>query len=275
MSSIPSVDYAIIGGSSTYAFNFPLDLKYPHLKIQKKDLVFETPYGDSPPFLLFTLKDQGVLTCKMHGWRSWHSKVSRADASRQIFWVFKEAGVKRILSEGGVGAINHLLKPRDLIIPHDYLDFSSRKDVDLNLGYLLMMRQALCPVLREILFRRAKEKGGRVFTEGIYLVTDGRHFESPAEIQFFSSHADIVGQSLAPEVYLSREIGACYAGIYLVVNYAEGVIKDWEHQDLKELFYGQEGQELGFILLEALKDLMVGVLGECQCSSFRYPSMIK
>ena len=44
--------------------------------------------------------------------------------------------------------------------------------------------------------------------------TDGRHFESPAEIAMLNGHADIVGQSICPEVYLAREIGACYAGLY-------------------------------------------------------------
>ena len=45
-----------------------------------------------------------------------------------------------------------------------------------------------------------------------------------------SGHADIVGQSIAPEVYLAREIGACYAGLYFTVNYGEGIRKAWSHQ---------------------------------------------
>ncbi|MDA8212956.1 MAG: phosphorylase, partial [Clostridia bacterium] len=64
----------------------------------------------------------------MHGWRR---GVSRADASRQVFWVFRQAGVKKILAEGGVGSINHLLRPRDVVIPNDYIDMSMRKDVEL------------------------------------------------------------------------------------------------------------------------------------------------
>lgn len=275
LSAVPSVDYAIIGGSSTYSFDFPQDLDYPDLTILERDLVFSTPYGDSPPFILFSIGEERVLTCKMHGWRRWQANVSRAKASRQIFHVFGEAKVKKVLSEGGVGAINHLLEPRDLIVPHDYIDFSNRRDVDLNKGYLLMMRKALCPSLRRILFEKAEEISQRVFQRGIYMVTDGRHFESPAEIQFFKPHADIVGQSLAPEVYLSREIGACYAGIYLVVNYAEGIVEDWEHELLEDIFYGDEGRELGHILLYAVKELIEGPEEECDCLSFRHPTMLR
>ena len=107
-----------------------------------------------------------VLTCKMHGWRS---GITRADSSRQIFWVFREVGVKKILSEGGVGTINRLLNPRDLLIPDDYLDMSCRKDVMLDGRYLLVMRDALCPELRKKLLTAAK----RFFRGRIFWLFDG------------------------------------------------------------------------------------------------------
>jgi 5'-methylthioadenosine phosphorylase len=47
---------------------------------------------------------------------------------------------------------------------------------------------------------------------------------------FCSWNADIVGQGITPEVYLAREIGACYSGIYMVVYHAEGIIRDWKHK---------------------------------------------
>ena len=50
----------------------------------------------------------------MHGWRR---GVKRADASLQMFWVFAEAGVRKVIADGGVGSLNHLLDPRDVVIP--------------------------------------------------------------------------------------------------------------------------------------------------------------
>ena len=156
---IPSVDFAIIGGSGTLSSDFPKN--FAGVKILTEHLFFETPYGKSPAFRLCSVDGKNFLTCKMHGWRS---GVTRADSSRQIFWTFREAGVKRILSEGGVGTINHLLNPRDLMIPDDYLDLSVRKDVQLDGKYLLIMREALCPELRENLLTAAKKFfGGRIF----------------------------------------------------------------------------------------------------------------
>lgn len=267
---VPSARLAIIGGSSTFSIDFPEDLKDQNITAIESGLVFETPFGESPPFKLFKLNGKPVLTCKMHGWRS---GVSRADASRQIFWVFKEAGVKRILAEGGVGAVNHLLNPRDIVIPTDYIDNSMRKDVNLGSDYLLVMRQAICPDLHNNLFEATKRVApARVFERGIYVVTDGRHFESPAEVSVLKQWgADIVGQSLSPEVYLAREIGACYAGVYLVVNYAEGIVEDWKHEELSSIFYG-ESEMLGNLLLTALKNIEDEPA--CECANLRKQTLL-
>jgi 5'-methylthioadenosine phosphorylase len=324
-SKIPDASFAIIGGSSTFSIDFPAALRDPNIDVIKKDLVFDTPYGQSPPFTLFSLGGKRTLTCKMHGWRT---GVSRADASRQIFWVFREAGVSKILAEGGVGAVNHLLNPRDVVIPTDYIDNSMRKDVSLGSHYLLIMRKAICKDLHGALlksagshieakrheaYERAIEterqygdtkqnaniqnaisqntssqnanmqdtsaqntyalRNPRVFERGIYAVTDGRHFESPAEVSVLKQWgSDIVGQSICPEVYLAREIGACYAGIYLVVNYAEGIVEDWQHEELSDIFYA-ESELIGGILIDAL-----GTVGDdknCECADLRQPTLLK
>jgi len=273
--NIPQADFALIGGSSTLSIEFPEALHLDYVRVVQSGLKFATPYGTSPEFKYLFLKgpdgQKRILTCRMHGWRK---GVSRADASRQIFWVFREAGVKKILAEGGVGGINHLLRPRDLVVPHDYMDFSMRKDVGLDDQHLLIMRDSLCPDMRSRLVQVAERLSeGRVFDRGIYVNTDGRHFESPAEVNMFKvGGGDIVGQSICPEVYLAREIGACYTGLYLVVNYAEGIISPWEHQELKDIFYS-ESLTLGRILLDLFQELPIEQ--ECQCPHLRKETLLR
>ncbi len=269
--TIPKADYAVIGGSSTYSLNFPEELNWPELELKASGLIFETPFGPSPPLKLFVLDGRHVLTVKMHGWRK---GVSRGSASRQLFWVFKEAGVKVILSEGGVGAINRLLKPRDIIIPDDYLDFSMRKDCCLGDDFLLIMRQPVCPRVKEILVKTAQARTkGRVFDCGVYAVTDGRHFESPAEVRMlYQLGADIVGQSMCPEVYLAREIGACYGRLDVVVNYAEGIVKEWDYNTFVDIFYS-DSSIIGSILLDVLSNLEYGQY--CSCSQLRKDTLLK
>lgn len=272
---IPPCDFALIGGSSTLSIQIPEDLDLDYVETRQSNLVFATPYGQSPEFNLLTIQgDEGnrdVLSCKMHGWRQ---GVSRADASRQVFWVLRNAGVKYILAEGGVGAVNHLLRPRDIVIASDYMDFSMRKDVGLDDRHLLVMREAICPRMSRTCVEVCEEKwSGRVFDRSVYANTDGRHFESPAEVNMLKmAGADVVGQSICPEVYLAREIGACYAGIYLVVNYAEGVVSPWQHEELAEIFYN-EGYELGKILFDSLRK--IPVLRDCHCADLRKDTLLK
>lgn len=274
---VPEAELAFIGGSGTFSIDFPEALAEPGVRVRERDLVFPTPFGDSPPFTVFELPGSDdpvpVLTVRMHGWRS---GTTRADASRQVFWVLREAGAARVLAEGGAGAVNHLLAPRDLLVSNDYIDLSLRRDVNLGSEYLLSMRRALCPELRAALVSAARQAPGgeaRVFERGVYAVTDGRHFESPAEVQMLSRlGADVVGQSLAPEVYLAREIGACYARLDVVVNYAEGVVRDWEHDGLKEIFHGEAGR-IGWIMLAVLA--RVEPERRCECLGLRFPTLLK
>ena len=269
---IPKTEFAFIGGSSTFAINFPEDIKLSGIKVLEKK-VFSTPFGNSPEFKLFEVEDDMVLMVRMHGWRP---GVSRANASRQVFWVFEQAGVKNILSEGGVGAIKRDLKLRDFIVPDDYLDLSMRKDVHLSDKYLLIMRDPICPELTKILIKTTNRSlPERKISRGIYAVTDGRHFESRSEVRMIESlGGDVIGQSLCPEVYLSREIGACYAGIYLVVNQAEGIRTEWSHNELRKIFY-QEATNVGRIILEGFKQIKQIYKKECQCSKLRKKTLLK
>lgn len=267
---IPAAAFGIVGGSGTLSSDFPAHSPAGDVKILADNLHFETPYGESPAMRLFSVGEKRVLTVKMHGWRS---GVTRADASRQIFHVFRAAGVKRVLSEGGVGTANTLLDIRDFLIPDDYIDLTMRKDVMLDGRYLLVMRDALCPELRKtLLFATKKRFHGRIFDRGVYACTDGRHFESPAEVAMLKGHADIIGQSICPEVYLAREIGACYAGLYYTVNYGEG-IKKWSHETLSEIFY-DDAPMIGEILLETIRKTDADAY-RCACPSLRKETLLK
>ena len=271
LDQVPKASFGLVGGSGTLSSDFPARTKDADVTILADELHFATPYGASPAMRLFAVGEKRVLTCRMHGWRS---GVTRADASRQVFWVFREAGVQRILSEGGVGTVNKLLDLRDFLIPDDYLDLSCRKDVMLDGRYLLIMRDALCPELRRALIAATrKHYGGRIFTRGTYAVTDGRHFESPAEVAMMQGHADIVGQSIAPEVYLAREIGACYAGLYFTVNYGEGIRRAWSHEDMADIFY-DDAPMIGEILLDTIRSIDADDK-HCECESLRKETLLK
>jgi 5'-methylthioadenosine phosphorylase len=271
MDEFSQAEIALIGGSSTNSISFPEDLGLKEIKILKSNRIIKTPFGDSPPMKLFSIGESKVITVKMHGWRD---GVSRAASSQQLFWIFKEAGIKKIIAEGGVGSVNHLLKPRDIVISSDYMDFSMRKDVSLGLPYLLMMRDPVCPEITKRIFEKAVAEAdlGRIFDRGVYAVTDGKHFESRAEVAMLkNSGADIVGQSMCPEVYLAREIGACYGRLDVVVNYAEGIVRDWDHSDLADIYYDY-ADKIGRLLVKILPGLTDN--NNCSCSQLRKKTLL-
>lgn len=270
---IPRADFGVCGGSGSLSFDFPAALHDPRTTVLGTDLVFDTPFGRSPAFTHFAVEGphgrREALAVRMHGWRR---GVKRADASLQVFWVFSEAGVRKVLADGGVGSLNHMLDPRDVVVPNDFIDLTVKQDIYVRGDHLLIMRQPICPDLADHLYLGASEAFGRVFKRGTYLVTDGPRFESIAEVDYMRRlGGDLVGQSLAPEVFLARDIGACFAGIYIVVNYAEGVVRDWEHDELKAVFF-EESETIARIVLDAI--VSADLDAACGCMDLRKPSLL-
>jgi 5'-methylthioadenosine phosphorylase len=266
----PEAAWAVIGGSGTQGCSFPEDAN-ASARVLEDDLVFETPFGSSPPFMLFeTSAGRRCMTVRLHGWRD---SVSRGESSRQVFWVLKQSGVRKIFSEAGVGSLNPLLDPRDIVVPDDYVDLTTHRDpTPVVGGHLLIMRDPVCTALSQALTRAAgKHAQGRVFGRGTCVVTEGPRFESRAEIRMMKTYGDIIGQSMCPEVWLSRDIGACYAALYIVVNYAEGIVKDWEHEVLKKIFMDDAINQSRIILdaIDAVDDSET-----CGCGDLRKPTLL-
>ena len=96
---VPECGWALIGGSGTHGCSFPEDAG-AGARVIERNLVFQTPYGESPSFILFeTQAGKRCLTVRLHGWRP---GVMRGDASRQVFWVLAQARVRRIFSEAAM-----------------------------------------------------------------------------------------------------------------------------------------------------------------------------
>ena len=271
--SVPRAEFGVIGGSGSLSFDFPGALGDDRVEVLSTGMVFETPFGESPQFTHFRVTGphgpREALAVKMHGWRR---GVKRGDASLQVFWVFAEAGVRKVLADGGVGSLNHLLDPRDVVIPNDFIDLTTKQDIYVRGDHLLIMREPVCRDLASHLYEGASPSFQRVFNRGVYLVTDGPRFESVAEVDYMKRlGGDIIGQSFAPEVFLARDIGACYAGIYIVVNYGEGVVREWEHAEMKAIFF-DESETIARIVLDAVANVDLAV--ECGCAEHRKPSLL-
>ncbi len=269
-SEVPAVSWAVIGGSATRGCSFPDDAG-AGAEVIETGLSFETPYGPSPEMKLFvTAGGRRCLAVELHGWQP---QLPRGEASRRLFWVFSRAGVRHIVADAGVGSLNPLLDPRDIVIADDFVDLTTDRDPRPVVGgNLMVMRDPVCPVLASALTAAARRHArGRVFDRGTCVVTEGPRFESRAEIRMMQAHGDIIGQSMCPEVWLARDIGACYAALYVVVNYAEGVVRDWDHDLLAEIFTADAARHAR-IVLEAID--ATGEDAPCQCLELRKPTLL-
>ncbi len=274
--SIPRVQFGIIGGSGTREIRFPEDLADPRVTVLEDRLTFETPFGRSARFKLLEISGDGphvvpkrALYARYHGWQTFGN---RFEEQERTFWILNRAGVKRLVAEGTIGSVNSLLDPGDLVVPHDFFDERTNTSKQFQEGKLVRMRAPLCPELRAHLIFAAEQAGfPRVFRRGVYAVTEGPRFETPAEItKLRLLGADVVGQSLCPEAYLARSIGACYASAYMVTNYGEGMIAEWDDAGLWDRYRGNT-RRMGEMLLAAA--IWMGPPERCLCaeSSQRRP----
>jgi 5'-methylthioadenosine phosphorylase len=150
---------------------------------------------------------------------------------RANIYAAKSLGVTRIVAWTGPGAISRKLRPGDLVLPDDLLDFTRNRPSTFYEGKGIgFIRQfpVFCERLRDGLRSAAKrsEGGERLHAAGTYACTEGPRLETPAEIRFLArAGADLVGMTLCPEAFLARELEICYAPVAYVTNYAEGVRK--------------------------------------------------
>jgi purine nucleoside phosphorylase len=142
----------------------------------------------------------------------------------------KDLGVTRVIAVNVVGGVDPTLKPGDLSLIDDFIDFTSgRADtfydgvqpggvshVDVVGAYDKGIRAGLADA--------AKKLGLSLRESGVYAGFNGPRFETPAEIRLAAlAGATVVGMTGCPEVTLAKEANLRYAAIALVVNPAAGV----------------------------------------------------
>lgn len=190
----------------------------------------ETPFGLAS-YYTCEVDDKSFLYFPNSGT---NQHLDNVNAPLAIFHILRQEGVQRVVMIGKVGGVNPLLNVGDLLIPDDYIDFTSIRKrsywqaLDSSLSLHYVMENPLCTTLREMLYKvicSAREKYGAVvnniLTRGRYFCTEGPGFESAAEITAFRSlGADVVGHTLTPSVYYARELGICLNAICVVSNIA-------------------------------------------------------
>lgn len=239
----------IIGGTGIY------EIVELGRGVEKK--VLETPYGPSPEMALFKLHDKEVVFMSRHA-------VGHANPPHMVnylsnIWALKKMGVQKIIATNAVGSLDRSIKPGDLVVPHDFLDFTKmRKNTFYDDRVVHVdVTEPYCPQLRDILI-----SSGQVIGEGVYVCTEGPRFETAAEVQMYRNlGGTVVGMTGLPEAVLARELEMCYTSICTVSNFAASISPD--KLTIDEVF--DEVEKKRPVLIELISDSISKIPENCSC----------
>jgi 5'-deoxy-5'-methylthioadenosine phosphorylase len=209
---------AVIGGSGLS--------QLANLDVSHREVI-RTPYGEPSGAVTFgQICGRPVAFLARHGYG--HTIPPHEVNYRANLWALKQRGAVGIISVASVGSIRADLKPGDVVIPHQIIDYTwGRKST--------YFEGPACAVehidftdpydegLRLRLIAAAGMAGIPVSESAVYAATQGPRLETAAEINRLERDGvDVVGMTGMPEAVLARELGVPYAAISAVANYAAG-----------------------------------------------------
>lgn len=207
----------MVGGTGVYD---------PGVLDRCEERVVRTPYGEAT----VTLGTRnGVRVCFLARHGPGHRVPPHRVNYRANIWALRELGLVRVLATAAVGSLNPDMKPGDLVLVDQFIDFTRQRESTFFDGgeagvAHVDFTEPYCPELRAVLARAARELGVEVHEGGVYVCTEGPRFETPAEIRAFRLlGGDLVGMTNVPEVVLAREANLCYALVATVTNFAAGI----------------------------------------------------
>ncbi len=137
-------------------------------------------------------------------------------------------GCRDVIVTNAAGGISRSLRPGDLMLIEDHLNFTGTNPLigphDEDLGPRFPdMTDAYRKDLRRVALRVARRE--RIpLRRGVYVGLHGPSFETPAEIRAFRKlGAHAVGMSTVPEVVALNQMGIGVVGISCITNMAAGV----------------------------------------------------
>ncbi len=236
------------------------------LFIEGEATVVGTPYGVSPDIYFSELDGVVVAFLARHGVN--HAVPPHSINYRANITALKNLGVERIIALNAVGSLKTQIRPSDLVLVHDFIDFTKARSSTFFEGTPVIhvdMTEPYCPQLRRIVSESARNQSVNLFQQGVYVCTEGPRFESAAEIRLFQQvGADVVGMTGLPEVVLAREAEMCYCSICIVTNFAAGMQNKLSSKEVYDSIAAAQGQ-LRQLLDEALKKIPEA--RECACGS--------
>jgi 5'-methylthioadenosine phosphorylase len=208
----PSI--GIIGGSGLY------DLEGFE---EREEISVDTPYGPpSDPLITGKLAGRRVYFLPRHG--KGHRILPTELNHRANIWALRSLNVRWIIAVTAVGSLKEEYAPRDVVLPDQFFDRTSRREHHTFFGRGIVGHVAFAdPIsagLRTLLAEEANNAGARVHNGGTYVNMDGPAFSTRAESNANRQLGfDVIGMTNLPEAKLAREAEIALATLAMITDY--------------------------------------------------------
>lgn len=215
---------ACIGGTAAY------DLLRDGALLAKRLGPQRTPFGPSQPLFLCESRLGPFYFLSRHGETGYELAPSFINYRANIF-ALKDLGVRSIVSWTETRALSHNYAIGEYVVVSDLIDETrSRPTTFFENQGLGVVRQwpVFCPSLGRAFVTALAEERHACSEEAVYVCIEGPRRETPAEASKYSSlGGELLGTTLAPEVFLAKELQMCYASLAYVAEYAENGSDDF------------------------------------------------
>jgi 5'-methylthioadenosine phosphorylase len=222
---------AIMGGTGLY------DL--PGLTIKRR-LSGVTPFGEaSDDVLVGDIGEHSVLFLARHG--KGHRLLPHEINYRANVFALKAAGATMLLGLSAVGSLRMDIKPGDLVMPEQYIDWTKADRMRTFFGGGVAAHVSTAKPVSLNLVQAVVAAGQRIderITRGAtYICVPGPRFGTQAESQWLRQMGgDLVGMTNVPEVFLAREAQIAYATIGMVTDYDCWLEDESQHVNAHGIF---------------------------------------
>jgi len=206
---------AIIGGSGLYEIDGAEKIDEHKIK---------TPYGFPSDLIIESeLSGRKVFFLPRHG--RGHTILPHELNHRANFWALKSLGVSWAISVTAVGSLQECYAPRDIVLPDQFFDRTSRREEHTFFGEGICAHIAfgepISHQLRELVFETASDlHEGKVHNGGTYVNMDGPAFSTRAEsINNQRLGFDVIGMTNLPEAKLARESEIALSTMSMITDY--------------------------------------------------------
>ncbi|HRQ87743.1 MAG TPA: S-methyl-5'-thioadenosine phosphorylase [Bacteroidia bacterium] len=212
--SEPAPAVGVIGGSGLYEIEGFSDAE---------ELRIDTPFGP-PSDAIVRGRFAGREVCFLPRHGRGHRILPTELNHRANLWALRSLGVRWIVAVTAVGSLREDYRPRDIVLPDQFFDRTSRREHHTFFGRGIVAHVGFAdPIsagLRRLLFDAADELGNRVHDGGTYVCMDGPAFSTRAESEANRQLGfDLIGMTNLPEAKLAREAEIALATLAMVTDY--------------------------------------------------------